>query len=122
MPIPRPLLLFFDPFLPARTGPYRLDFMDLLDDVLKSLRETGKDEIFLNVPNAQGRISKADLILHLPSSYGNVRMVPNAAAPMGRAMTADELALYRTPPMFKTIGWTHADFDGAQLGVELVRA
>ncbi len=120
MPAPRPLLLFFDPFLPPESGPYRLDFKDLLADSLRSLREKGRDELFLRINNASGRVGRMDLVLFLPKDYPEVKMVPKPDQPDGHLMSQYELASFPPPPNFRSLGWTHSDLEKPLLGIDLV--
>jgi predicted acylesterase/phospholipase RssA len=120
LPIPRPLLLFFHPFLPPDSGPYKLEFKDLVDDTLRSLREGGKDEMFVNLNSASGVVGRIDLVVHLPKTYAEVRMAPKEEFPVGHLMSKDELAQYPPPPNFRAMGWAHTNLEKPFLGVDLL--
>jgi hypothetical protein len=102
----RELLLFLDPVLPANSGPYRFDFQDLIQDFMKPLRDTRKDELVFTPRRAQGRIKNIDLVLWVPARLTAVKMTPKING-LGRPMTATELGspLYIPPPGFQSLGW-----------------
>lgn len=115
----RPLLLFFDPTLPSKSGPYRLEFKDLVDDTLRSLREKGEDEMFVNLNSAAGVVDRVDLVLHFPKQYSEVKMVPKKDFPVGHQMDKNELAQYSPSPNFRAIGWSHTNLEKPFLAVDL---
>jgi hypothetical protein len=102
----RELLLFLDPVLPAKSGPYRFDFQDLIQDFMKPLRDTRKDELVFTPRRAQGKIKNIDLVLWVPTRFTTARMIPQNNG-LGRPMTATELGspLYIPPPGFRSLGW-----------------
>ena len=103
----RELLLFLDPILPSRSGPYSFDFQDLVQDFMKPLRDTGKDELVFTPRRAEGTIDSIDLVLWVPLHCADgVRMWAKTEG-NGRLMTKTELGtpLYVPPPGFRAIGW-----------------
>ena len=72
----RDLLLFFNPVLPPSTGPYFLEKQELLVDSMKSLRETGTDELYMVLRRASGSIPRVDLVLKVPVEFGDIEFRP----------------------------------------------
>jgi hypothetical protein len=76
----RDLLLFFNPVLPPSTGPYVLEKQEFLADSMKSLRETGMDELYMILRRAKGSVPRVDLVLKVPAEFGDIEFRPGTHA------------------------------------------
>jgi len=111
----RELLLFFDPILRPKTGPYTMDFRWLVNESMAPLRDLGKDELFLDPTRAAGLIGRMDLVLKVPVSFGNLQMMQSGrpeASRQGRPMTKGELSSYEeSDGTFNSYGWTGTNLE-----------
>ena len=114
-------LVFFDPVLPAQTGPYRIDVQYLVPGFLNALKETGKDELTLYLRRVRGKKVTVDFVLYAPASFRRIVMLPKKGPSPGRPMNPRELMGYGPPPRgFKAMGWTDMQPDeGVDYGVDL---
>jgi NTE family protein len=97
----RQMLLFFGEWLEPGKGMYELKFRDEGRDIMWRLRAEGRDELGITLPRAEGRIRKVTILLHVPPSAPNVRVV--RTAPESRE--TNELDYAGSPPnYFRTIG------------------
>jgi predicted acylesterase/phospholipase RssA len=114
----RELLVFFDPVLPANSGPYTMDFQDLIDGFLSGLKDTGRDDLIFFPGPCAGPIKAIDLVLWLPKSFPAMNWISKDGR--GRKMTTGELANYSAPPYFRAEGWCGTDLEPIAFGVDLV--
>src|SRR5262249_49511202 len=105
------LLLFFKPVLPPKSGPYTLVVRDRVDGLMRSLRDSGSDDLQWTTGRAATNIHKVALILHVPDNF-KVSMSPKLqGAAAGRRMTPGELASYPRSAGFHSYGWIGTNID-----------
>jgi hypothetical protein len=101
----RELLLFFDPVLRSNGDePYTIILQQYIRDLMKPLRDKGKDELSLTPRRAAGNIGQIDLVLHFPTRY-SIKAQPNSSG-LGRRMSEIEVGRYEAEPGFSRVGWT----------------
>lgn len=115
----RQLLLFLDPPLPPESGPYRFEFVDLVQDFMKPLSEGRQDSLYYLSSPVNGTIKKVDLVLFIPHDTPTLRLVPRNESP-GWEMNREELARYEIPVGYRSVGWTAQDVRaGTEVGMRI---
>jgi hypothetical protein len=84
----------------------------MLMGAMKPLIRDGRDHLTLSCAG-QNNYQRADLVLYVPESIGQLNLQPHAPKPgslpaKGRKMSADELSEYagQRPGKFLCFGWT----------------
>ena len=110
----RQLVVFFDPVLPARTGPYTLTLEEWVDNAMSPLQNKGEDNLFIERHiRASGTIDRTDLVLNVPKSFGEVQADPTE--PNCVLMPDDMKEEYGVlGGLFNTIGCTCVGADPAK--------
>jgi predicted acylesterase/phospholipase RssA len=110
----RRICVFFDPPLPPKSGPYRIQLVDEPLNILPMLRRGEFNKVGFMIPRAKEPYT-INLVVHLPKEFGEPLMQRPDESPDGRPMTKTELKPFITPKGFCTVGWT-----GANLSPEMV--
>jgi hypothetical protein len=100
----RPAIVFFTPPLDASTGPYVLSFRQHVRGFLGALKEKRRNDLSLSSRSASKKSGRMNLVLHVPNSYTEARLIAKPSNP-GRPMTQAEANLFSAEPGFQPIGW-----------------
>jgi NTE family protein len=99
------LMAFFLPPLSPFTGPYTLEVRHRVKDFMGPLVRTREDELAFTPRRGKGPVGRVDLVLHIPESFKNARMVTKEGHG-GRELKPGELTINYPPPIgFRAIGW-----------------
>jgi len=110
----RSLLLFFVPVLPPRTGPYKLDAKDAVNDAMKPLGEPGHtDELVVTSRRATGKIDKVEFVIHIPGDYDKATLSNKPGEEWGKPAYGPE-TVRNQPIGFRTLAWQAFNFDPAR--------
>ena len=107
----RSLLLFFVPVLPPRTGPYKLDAKDAVNNAMSPLRgPSHTDELVVTSRRAAGKIDKVEFIIHIPEDYDRATLSNKPGEAWGHLAYGPETT--RNQPLaFRTLAWEAFNFD-----------
>jgi len=103
----RELLLFFNPPLPANSGPFTIHFRDRVPELTAEMRK-GRDVVGWTTKRAYGTIGRIDLVLHLPGRYRASRFEGRVG---GTAISPQELANDPGERGTVRIGWRGENVD-----------
>ncbi|HVR11564.1 MAG TPA: patatin-like phospholipase family protein, partial [Thermoanaerobaculia bacterium] len=107
--IKREILVFFNPPLPAgpdADAPFSIFMRDCLRGAMLPLREQGWDILECDVARAAAPVERMDLVLLLPESFPEVKMVADDDLRLGHEMSEGEIGEYYVPPGYRPLGWT----------------
>jgi DNA-binding winged helix-turn-helix (wHTH) protein len=103
----REWLVYFDPVLAPRSGPYRLDCQYAVEGFMQPLKDRGRDKLEFNLRRSPGQKVRVDFVVGVPKRFASARMAPRNLPRPGRAMTEVELLEYGpSSPSFRLLGWT----------------
>jgi predicted acylesterase/phospholipase RssA len=74
------LMICFETPLPPNTGPYRIALVEQVPDFMIKLRKKEKDDLWVSFHRRHGPVDRIEVIAHVPTSLGKIRMEPMAGA------------------------------------------
>jgi NTE family protein len=106
--VTREVLIFFIPPLRPDNGPYTVKYRSEAEDILKPLRTSGVDELFLFGTRPSEGIEHASVVLVMPKAFGEVKL----SAKAGEIMSSEELATIQdsVPFGYQARGFKVRDF------------
>ena len=105
----REMVAYFNPVLPPHSGPYRLVLDEWVESAMGPLSRGEPDNLFMGSHlRSAGPVGRAELILHLPRSFGRLEILPPDPAEQNQPtpMSLPELAPYSVlGGHFAQMGW-----------------
>ena len=90
------LMICFETPLPPGTGPYRIALVEQVPDFMSKLRKKQKDDLWVSFHRRHGPVDLIEVIAHVPTSLGKVKMEPMAGA--GSFAPIDDFELSSSQP------------------------